>query len=239
MPTSSRFDTTHWSIVFAAARGSTAASADAMAALCSSYWYPLYCYVRKKGYSQPDAQDLTQSFFTRLLEKNYIKQADPQLGRFRSFLLTSLKHFLANEWDRDHTVKRGGRTVTLSLDYEGAETRYEFDSVSTLTPEKLYEKRWATALVDRAISKLAEDFNRAGKSTLFARLRGFLVEGGSGEPYRSVAIDLGMSEAAVKVAVHRLRRQFRQRLRAEIADTVSSQAEVEDEIRYLLSTLGS
>ena len=222
------FSTTRWSLVLAAGHGSRPDAATALATLCETYWYPLYYYVRRRGYRAEEAQDLTQAFFAKLLEKGYLKVADPDRGRFRSFLLASLNHFLANEWDRAKAQKRGGKV--LSLDIEGAEGRYAREAADSLTAERLFERRWATTLLDLVLARLQEEFAREGRDGVFARLKDFL--GGA-------AADLGMTEAAVKMAVHRLRRRYRHLLRAQIAQTVASPEEIEDEIRHLFAALES
>jgi RNA polymerase sigma-70 factor (ECF subfamily) len=228
------FTTTHWSLVLAAGHSSRPDAATALATLCETYWYPLYYYVRRRGYRAEEAQDLTQAFFAKLLEKGYLKVADPDRGRFRSFLLASLNHFLANEWDRARARKRGGKV--LSLDIAGAEGRYSLDPADGLTAEKLFERRWATTLLDLVLSRLRGEFVRQGRERVFERLKDFLANVGDA-PYRQAAADLGMTEAAVKMAVHRLRRQYRRLLRAQIAQTVASPEEIDDEIRHLFAAL--
>ncbi|MCI0491291.1 MAG: sigma-70 family RNA polymerase sigma factor [Blastocatellia bacterium] len=232
-----RFATTHWSLILAAGREATPESEKALAALCATYWYPLYAYVRRKGYQMPEAQDMTQGFFARLLEKNYLQDVDRERGKFRSFLLASLNHFLANEWDRERAQKRGGGIKFIPLDT--AEDLYSLDPADKLTPEKLFERRWATTLLDQVLALLKEEFAGAGKAALFDRLKDFLTGAESRDSYKQAAAELEMSEGAVKVAVHRMRRRFRRLLRAEIAKTVANPAEIDDEIRYLLSALKS
>jgi RNA polymerase sigma-70 factor (ECF subfamily) len=229
------FTTTHWSLVLAAGHGSRPDAATALATLCETYWYPLYYYVRRRGYRAEEAQDLTQEFFVKLLEKGYLKVADPDRGRFRSFLLASLNHFLANEWDRARARKRGGKV--LSLDIEGAESRYSLEPADDLTAEKLFERRWAMTLLDLVLVRLREEFAREDRERVFERLKGFLGGAAADAPYRQAAADLGMTEAAVKMAVHRLRRQYRRLLRAQIAQTVASPEEIDDEIRHLFAAL--
>jgi RNA polymerase sigma factor (sigma-70 family) len=231
------FATTHWSLVLAAGHGSRPDAATALATLCEAYWHPLYYYVRRRGYRAEEAQDLTQAFFAKLLEKGYLKVADPDRGRFRSFLLVSLNHFLANEWDRARAKKRGGKV--LSLDIEGAESRYSLEPADDLTAEKLFERRWAMTLLDLVLARLREEFAREGRERVFERLKDFLGGAAADAPYRQAAADLGMTEAAVKMAVHRLRRQYRRLLRAQIAQTVASPEQVDDEIRHLFAALES
>jgi len=229
------FTTTHWSLVLAAGHGSRPDAGAALATLCEAYWYPLYYYVRRRGYRAEEAQDLTQEFFAKLLEKGSLKVADPDRGRFRSFLLAALNHFLANEWDRARAKKRGGKV--LSLDIEGAESRYSLEPADDLTAEKLFERRWAMTLLDLVLARLREEFAREDRERVFERLKGFLGGAAADAPYRQAAADLGMTEAAVKMAVHRLRRQYRRLLRAQIAQTVASPEEIDDEIRHLFAAL--
>ncbi len=232
-----RFATTRWSQVLAAGQAPTSDSREALSRLCELYWYPLYAYVRRWGYDADEALDLTQGFFARLLEKHYLRAADPSRGRFRSFLLASLKHFLANERDRAGAVKRGGRATVLSLELENAEGRYSLEPPDLETPETVYERRWALALLERALLRLRREFEAAGRQALFARLEGYLTGERDTGPYRDLGEELGMSEGAVKVMVHRLRRRFGSLLREEISETVSSPDEVEDEIRELFRAL--
>ncbi|MBL8148523.1 MAG: sigma-70 family RNA polymerase sigma factor [Blastocatellia bacterium] len=236
-----RFTSTQWSLVLAAGKDVTPEAEQALASLCQKYWQPLYCYIRSKGYTSPEAQDLTQSFFAKLLEKNYLKQAKPERGKFRSFLLSSLKHYLANEWDRKQAAKRGGHLQIVGLEeIIVAEQSYMSDVVKDqLTPERLFERRWTLALLQQILGELEEKFDKAGKKKIFDRLKEFLIDGEGKTSYSLVAAELGMTEGAVKVAVHRLRSQFGQLLRTEIAQTVDEEGSgVDDEIRYLLSTLG-
>ena len=207
-----------------------------MATLCENYWFPLYAFVRRAGYSADDAQDLTQEFFVRLLSKNYLAGADRQRGRFRSFLLGAMKHFLAKERRRLGAQKRGGRRPVISLDFHSGEHRYNLiEPVDNLTPERLYEKRWALALLELVLGRLREEFQAAGKSHLFDALGQFLAAGTEKPAYGAIAEQLGMSEGAVKVAVHRLRRRYRELLKEEIAETISDPHTVEDELKELLA----
>lgn len=232
-----RFATTRWSQVLAAGHADTRGSREALSRLCESYWYPLYVYVRRWGYDADQAQDLTQEFFARLLEKHYLQAADPSRGRFRSFLLASLKHFLANERDRAGAIKRGGRATILPLEIESAEGRYSLELPDEETPERIYERRWALTLLERTLARLSGEFEAVGKRTLFVRLEGYLTGEQETLPYADLAFDLGMSEGAVKVMIHRLRRRFGSLLREEVGDTVSTPAEVDDEIRDLFRAL--
>ena len=235
-----RFATTHWSMVVSAGRSPSPEASLALAALCENYWFPLYAFVRRAGHTAEDAQDLTQEFFVRLLAKNYLSLADRQRGRFRSFLLGAMKHFLANQQRREGAQKRGGHDTVLSLDFHSGENRYSLiEPVDNLTPERLYEKRWALTLLDLVLSRLRDEFHAAGKLALFERLKQFLAGGSGSSAYRDVAVELGMSEGAVKVAVHRLRRRYRKLLKEEIARTIDEPESLEDELRELLAALGS
>jgi RNA polymerase sigma factor (sigma-70 family) len=236
-PGARRFATTRWSQVIAAGADQTLDSQEALARLCEVYWYPLYAYVRRWGHDADQAQDLTQEFFARLLEKNYLKAADPARGRFRSFLLASLKHFLSNERDRVGAVKRGGHTTVISLEFENAEGRYSLEPSDHDTPETIYERRWALTLLERTLARLRGEFEAADRGAVFARLEGHLTGEQETLPYAELGVALGMSEGAVKVAVHRLRRRFGALLREEIAETVTDPAQVDDEIRELFRAL--
>jgi RNA polymerase sigma factor (sigma-70 family) len=238
-PGAGRFATTHWSLVLNAGHRGSTGSRRCLAALCESYWFPLYAFVRREGYSPPDAQDLTQEFFARLLEKKYLAVADPQRGRFRSFLLATLKHFLGHQRDRAKAQKRGGRRTTVSLDFQSAENRYNLEPAHELTPERLFERRWALALLERVLKGLRDEHAAAGKLDLFERLKEFLTGAGGSQPYQQIADELAMTEGAVKVAVHRLRRRYRELLEEEIAQTVAGPEEIEDERRALLAAVRS
>lgn len=231
------FATTHWSIVLAAAHDSRPDAQAALATLCETYWYPLYAYVRRLGYKAEDAQDLTQGFFAALLEKQYVKAADRERGRFRSFLLTALKRFLSKEYDRAHAQKRGGKARPIALDWEAGESRYALEPSHDVTPEAIYQRRWALTVLDRVIVRLRQAYADAGKETVFDGVKAFLTGETGAPPYEQVACELGMSEGAVKVAVHRLRRRYRDLLRSEIAQTVADPEAVEDELKYLLAVL--
>lgn len=231
------FLTTRWSLVLAAG-AEAPESASALAELCETYWYPLYAYVRRRGYSAEDAADLTQSFFARLLEKNAVGVADPKRGRFRAFLLGSLKHFLANEWNRARAQKRGGGQRLLSIDYRAADQRFGDDPQDDLTPESAFERSWALEVLEHALGRLEEHYRTRGKQRLFAELRDTLVAGAEPPSYREVAERLSMTEGAVKVSVHRLRQGFRDALRREIAQTVLGQENLDAELRDLISALG-
>jgi len=232
------FVTTHWSVVLSAQNEDSPQSAEALATLCSAYWFPLYAFVRRQGRSPHDAQDLTQEFFARLLEKDYLKSAAREKGRFRTFLLVALKRFLANEWDRQHAQKRGGFTPVVSIDQEQAESRFESEPAHILQPDVLFDRQWAVTLLERTMKRLHEEYITSGRTKLFEFLRSALARDESALPYAQIASQLNLSEAAVKMAVQRLRARYREILRAEIAETVSSPDEVEEEIRHLFSTFG-
>jgi RNA polymerase sigma factor (sigma-70 family) len=233
------FATTQWSVVLAAGRRSSPDSSEALAALCQTYWYPLYAYVRRRVGNVHEAQDLTQAFFAKVLEKNYLAVAQPERGKFRAFLLTSFKNFLANEWDKARTLKRGGGKAPIPLDFESGESRFSFEPIDDLTPERLYDKQWALTLLKQVLGRLREEFMRAGKEQQFLHLKVFITGEASLGAYAEAARELGMTEGAAKVAAHRLRRRYRELLRAEIAQTVAEPSEVDDEIRSLFATLGS
>ena len=232
-----QFAETHWSLVLAA-RTTSPEAAAALAGLCQAYWYPLYAFVRRQGHSPHDAQDLTQEFFARLLAKNYLADVDRAKGRFRSFLLAAMKNFLANEWDRARAQKRGGGDTVLSLDATAAESRYALEPADHASADKLYDRRWALTLLDRAIGRLRDEFARDDKAALFDELK-FALTGDKGDAsHAAVAARLGMTEGALKVAAHRLRKRYRELLRAEIAETVATAAEVEEELQQLFAALG-
>lgn len=235
---SRKFEMTRWSVVLAAQDGSPSQARQALATLCETYWEPLYAFTRCNGYKPEEAQDLTQGFFTQLLEKDYLAKVRPAAGKLRSFLLVSLKHFLANERDKARALKRGGGATAISLDVEAAESRYKIDAVDHLTPETVFERRWALTVISQVLASLRKEAAKADSQRQFDELKGFLIEDGPRTPYRQLARELGMSEGAVKMAVHRLRRRFGEQLRHEIAEIVTDDSEVDAEIRHLLSALG-
>lgn len=235
---SSLFATTHWSVVLAAGEDAAGRSKQALEQLCCGYWYPLYAFVRRRGYCPEDAQDLTQAFFARLLEKNYVRQADPQRGKFRTFLLGALNHFLADEWDRAHRVKRGGGRLVVSIDALGAEERYGFEPVDALDPAALFERRWATTLLERAMARLEQEYAERGQTRLVQEMRAFLVGDHGDGTYAEMAPRLGLTASALKMAVSRMRSRCRQLLREEIAQTVNGPQEAEEEYRALVAALG-
>ena len=231
------FATTRWSLVLAAGREPTTGSRAAFSELCQLYWPPVYAFARRQGYEVHEAEDLTQAFFTRLLEKHVVQAADPQRGRFRSFLLASFKNFVANERDREHAQKRGSGQVIVGLDFESAEARYSAEPVDTLTPDAVFERQWAVGVLDRVLVTLRAECIAAGKVELFDQVRDLL--GGDRGPggYAAIARSLGTTEGAVKVNVHRLRRRYGDLLRANIEATVSDASEVDDEIAYLMTVV--
>ncbi len=234
-----RFMTTRWSIVLHAGRGEGTGARDALARLCGTYWYPLYAYVRRRGYNAHDAQDLTQEFFARLLAQRTLGRADPARGRFRSFILTALGHFLSDEWDKGRAQKRGGGHDLVPLDFAAAEQRFELEPADgTDAPDRAFDRQWALALLDTVLHRLEEDYARAGRTALFAALKATLVGGRESLPYAELASQLGSSEGAVKVAVHRLRKRYRELLEEEIDETVASPDEGREELRHLLRALG-
>ncbi len=233
------FTTTHWSVVLAAREEDSPKAAEALEKLCRTYWPPLYAYIRRDGYGVEDAQDLTQGFFARLLDKNHLGHLRDQRGKFRSFLLTFLKHFLSDERDRAAAQKRGGGKRFVSLnDTSAAETSYQFVATAPASPDQIFEQRWAQTVLEQALHRLRQEYVADGKAALFDQLKD-LQPGEHGTlSYAEVGSQLGMSEAAVKSAVHRLRRRHRELLREEIAHTVAKPEEIDEEIRYLLAVLG-
>jgi RNA polymerase sigma-70 factor (ECF subfamily) len=229
------FHTTRWSVVVSA-RGDRSGTRVALENLCQAYWHPLYAFVRRQGMSGHDAQDLTQEFFARLLEKGWLGEVNRERGRFRSWLLASMKHFLANEWEKGRTKKRGGGAVLFSFDELDAESRLLHEP-ATDSAEKIYDRRWAMTLLDQVMARLRTEMAGAGKMAQFEALKFSLT--GEKDAYAEVGARLAMSEGAVKVAVHRLRERYRVLLRAEIAETVAGPEEIEDELRALLAALSS
>jgi RNA polymerase sigma-70 factor (ECF subfamily) len=231
------FATTHWSVVLLAGQANASDADAALEELCRTYWQPLYAYVHSRGYSPEDAQDLTQEFFRRLLEKQYLRLANRERGKFRTFLLASLKHFLVNEWERGLAEKRGGGRPRISWEASGAEAAYRSEALSHFTPEVAFDKAWAVSLLERTLAEMRMEYSTAGKGKLFEDLKEFVWgEGGTGS-YQEAARQFGLTEGALKVAVHRLRFRFRERLRARVADTVTSREEVDAELRHLVAVL--
>ena len=234
-PPMARFETTSWTLVRAAAVEPTADSRDALAALCQRYWRPVYAFVRRRGHGRDESQDLTQGFFALLIEKNYLLDTDPRRGRFRSFILTAVKHFLANQWDRSQALKRGGGRVAVSIDLVDVEASQA--AIDPTTPETLFERQWALSLLENVMAKLRAEFADVGKADEFDRLSTFLIGDPDAVRYETLAAERGVTAGALRIAVHRLRRRFRQLLRDEVADTVDRPEDVDDELRFLLATL--
>jgi len=235
----SAFSTTHWSVVLGAGQDNAAGAAAALERLCSAYWYPIYAFIRRRGSDRHEAEDLTQAFFAYFLEKEPFKKVDRRKGKFRSFLLAAVTNFLANEWDKLRTLKRGGACRIVPLDEVAADELYSREEVDSVTPERLFDRRWASALVEQVLGMVGREYAAAGKDILFGRLRAGLT--GELEPgtVAAWAAELGMTEGAVRVAVHRLRRRFGELLRNEISATVESDAEVNEEIRHLFAAISS
>jgi len=231
------FATTHWSVVLAAREQDTPQANAALEQLGRTYWYPLYAYVRRQGYDMGDAQDLTQGFFAHILSRGFLKRANPAKGRFRSFVLGALKYFLADEWAKLRAQKRGGKSLPVFLDAQTAEARYRLEPVDRMDPEKLFERRWATALLDRVLERIEEEYSGSGRRTVFDQLRVFLLGEKAPGGYAQVAASLQMTEGAVKVAAHRLRQRYRELFREEVAHTVEEPAELNDEVKHLFSVL--
>ena len=235
--TARTFATTHWSLVLAAGRNTSSGGQAALEKLCRIYWYPLYSFVRFSGSAPADAQDLTQGFFLQLLKSNFLGAVSPRKGKFRSFLLASLKHYLSNERDRARALKRGGGRSPVSIDEQDAENRYRLEPIDRMTPEKLYERRWALTVLDLALARLKEEYASSGRLHLFDQLKEELTGGETCDSHAEIGRQLGMTPGAVKVAAHRLRKRYRECLRAEIANTLADPDEVDEEIRHLFQAL--
>jgi RNA polymerase sigma-70 factor (ECF subfamily) len=231
------FATTRWSLVAAAQDASAPAAREALAELCAAYWFPVYAYVRRRGHDHHAAQDLTQGFFARLLEKNDLAAADRTRGRFRSFLLAACQHFLANQHDHAAAKKRGGGRVHVPLDFADADGRYSREPADATTPERVFDRQWALGVLERVLAGLRDEYAESGRAKLFDAIKGCLT-GATEAGYAELADRLRMTEGAVKVAVHRLRQRYKDRLRAAIAETVAAPEEVEEEIRDLFAALG-
>lgn len=236
MPAASQFTTTRWSVVLAAKDDTSSQAGEALAQLCRTYWYPLYAFIRRRGHGAHDAQDLTQEFFLRLLDKHYLQAVDHRKGRFRTFLLAALEHFLANEWRRSQAQRRGGGRQIISID-DTAEARYLQEPHTDLSPERIYEQRWALAFLEQVLGKLRTEFVEAGKGPTFETLKVFLTGDRPPASYADLASSLATTEAAFKMAVSRMRQRYAELLRLELANTVSSPDEVEDELRALMAAL--
>ena len=231
------FATTHWSVVLAAGHDSAPGAFEALETLCRTYWYPLYAYVRRRGHSPADSQDLVQGFFAALLEGNYLARADRERGRFRTFLLTSIDNFLHNEHDRATALKRGGGREIVSWEEHIAEGRYALEPAAGLSPEQIYERRWAATLLERVLARLRREFSQAGRGELFDQLKPHLWREDDATSYAQLATSFSTTVAALKVTVHRLRQRYRDLLRDEIAQTVAEPAEIEGEIQYLIRVM--
>jgi RNA polymerase sigma factor (sigma-70 family) len=232
-----RFATTHWTVVLAAGSPDSSRYREALETLCQTYWFPLYAYLRRTGSSTHEAEDYTQGFFARLLERQDISLADPARGKFRSYLLTALKHFIVDQKNRGQAQKRGGGKRLLSLDISRAESRYALEPTDLLSPERLFERSWALTILDRALTRLKAESDRAHKQRLFEQLKVYLSGEADTVPYHSMAERLEMTDTAVRVAVHRLRNRYRELLREEIAHTVASEDQVDEELHALFSAL--
>jgi RNA polymerase sigma factor (sigma-70 family) len=231
------FRTTHWSVVLQAGGQTPEGSAAALEKLCRTYWYPLYGYVRRRGHDADQAQDLTQEFFAQLLGRRFLDSVGPEKGKFRSFLIASMNNFLANEWDKSRSVKRGGRATVLSLDDGEAEQRFLREPADEATPEKIFERRWAETVLQQVMDKLREEVSASGRPERFDLLKDFLIRDSAKVSYAEVAEKLGLSVSATTSAIFRLRTRFRDLFREEIAQTVATPGEVDEEIRHLISAL--
>jgi RNA polymerase sigma factor (sigma-70 family) len=232
-----RFATTSWTQVLAAREAPSSESRQALEGLCEAYWYPLYAFVRRQGYDPEASRDLTQAYFATLLEKGYLEDFDPSLGRFRVFLKASVKNFLSKERDKAQTWKRGGHARFVSLSADEVEGRYRYEPVDRLTPEEIFERRWALTLLERVLGKLRREFEDADRANEFDKLKGYLTGEEVKVPYRDIAAELVSTESAVRTSVHRLRQRFGKLLRQEIAETVAAPQDVEDEMRHLLHVI--
>jgi RNA polymerase sigma factor (sigma-70 family) len=231
------FTMTHWSVVLAAQQGDSPAADGALESLCRAYWYPLYVFVRRRGYQPHDAEDLTQEFFARLLQQDYLRSVDRNKGKFRSFLLAALQHFLANEWRRAHAEKRGGNVSFISMDGDSTEMYYLQIPASDLPPEAVFEQQWATTVLEQVLARLRQEFIASGKETLFDELKIFLTGEKRATSYGELAAKLETTEAALKMSVSRMRHRYGELLRSEIAQTVSGPEQVEEELRSLLAAI--
>jgi RNA polymerase sigma-70 factor (ECF subfamily) len=231
------FATTHWSVVLAAGQGESAPAQRALEALCRAYWYPIYAYVCRKGYKPEEAQDLTQEFFAQLLAKDHFRLADRSKGKFRGFLLSRLDYFLAREWTRAHRQKRGGQFTFISMDEHPPEDRYSLEPADPETPETNFLRQWALAVLKQSMNALQRECEANGKARLFREAKHLISGERDGAAYAQISRSLNMGEGAVRVAVHRLRQRFGELLRSEVAHTVASEDEVDEELRYLFQVL--
>lgn len=231
------FTTTHWSVVLNAGDSGSPQAGAALDNLCRNYWYPLYAYVRRRGHDAETARDLTQEFFAQLLSKRLLAGVDPTKGRFRSWLLGVMNHFLAHEWARVHAQKRGAGQPAFSLDDIDAEQRYRLEPANEATPETIFDRRWAFTVLDQAAARLRREYEVAGKTDFYSSLKGFVSADGAPVSYEEAARHLGLSQSAVKSSIHRLRQRYQELIRDEIAQTVTSVTEIDEEIRYLLAVI--
>jgi RNA polymerase sigma-70 factor (ECF subfamily) len=234
---SGEFTTTHWSVVLKAGDGTSPLAFEALEQLCRAYWFPLYVYVRRQGLPPPDAEDLTQGFFEQLIEKEFLKDVDPHKGRFRSFLLAAMKHYVLNHRKHAGRLKRGGDQVMVPFDADLAETRFRVEPAAESTAERAFDRRWAMTVMERGLHRLGEEHREAGKEPLFQALKKFIAAEAAPGDYGDLAPGLGLTKNAVGVAVHRLRQRYGELIRAEIANTVAQPLEIEEEMRYLLGLL--
>lgn len=230
------FSTTHWTVVRDAADSASPGAQEALEKLCRTYWYPLYAYIRRKGHSVEDAEDLTQGFFEQMLERRSLKQVRGT-GKFRSFLLAALEHYLATEWNRAHRQKRGGQSTMIPLETAALETRYQLEPAEELTPERIYDRRWAMTVLAGALGALRKECAAAGKEKLFEALKPLLSGDKTDTPYAEIGARLELSDSALKVAAYRLRQRYGELVRAEIAQTVTTQTELDEEIHHLFAVL--
>jgi RNA polymerase sigma factor (sigma-70 family) len=233
------FRTTEWTMVLAAGRRGSAEGEAALERLCQQYWFPVYAFARRSGYSHADGADLAQGFFARLIERNFLAGIEREKGRFRSFLLTSLKNFMINEWVTANRQKRGGGRIIVSLDDSTADELYRSEPAASASPDKLYEKRWALSVIERALARLRSEFLASERADLFDVLKPALTEDKLEKSYAEIAAEFGLSEGALKMAIHRMRKRFGRLMREEIAGTVENPAEIEDEMRHLIRVLGA
>ncbi len=231
------FITTHWSVVMAAGQKDSPQASEALQQLCRAYWYPLYAFVRRQGHDATDAEDLTQEFFARFLAKEYFQRADPSRGRFRNYLLACMKNFLTEQHRQAGRLKRGGAAAVISWDSRTAEERYHLEPADPVTPETVYDRRWALTLLERALARLGEEQLAAGRQQLFAAVKDCLWGGGSGEGYANIAAGQGMAVGALKVMIHRLRQRYRELLREEVAHTVVTAKDIDPELHYLIAVI--
>jgi RNA polymerase sigma-70 factor (ECF subfamily) len=233
------FATTHWTTVLAAASPDSQVAQQALALLCQTYWYPLYAYARCQGYSPETAEDLTQGLFVRLLERRDLERGERQKGRFRYYLLSCFRHFIADQYDKATARKRGGGQTFVSFDAQTAEERFQLEPVENFSPDKLFERRWALTVLDEALARLQTEYRESAKEQLFNALEGFLTCDARHTSYAIISRQLGLSESAVKSALHRMRQRHRELIREEVAHTVSTAREIDEEVRHLIAVLSS